>query len=156
MNDNRIESEESQIADNVLVIERIFKARPERVFEAFASLEALARWFGPEGCQVVGGEVDFREGGSYRLRLEIENAQEIELVGAYQLIESPGHLAFSWRWEKNPDHNPCDSFVEIMFMEHEEGTRLRLVQTGIDDDQDRSNHGVGWNGTFDRLKRLFS
>lgn len=156
MKDDIINADDSQIADNVLVLERVFKAAPERVFDAFASLEAMTQWFGPEGCGVLGGEVDFREGGKYRLRLQTEDNGEINLVGVYQTIARPGHLAFSWRWEDNSDFNPCDSFVELMFMEHEQGTLMRLVQTGIDDDQDRSNHVIGWSSTLNKLERIFS
>ena len=156
MNDQTTNKESSEISDDVLTIERILKATPEKVFDAFASAEALSQWFGPEVCEVLEAEVDFREGGKYRLRMTTDSDGEIDLVGVYQTIDRPGHLAFSWRWEDNPDYNPCNSFVELMFHEHPEGTLLRLVQTGIDDDQDRSNHNMGWDSTLNDLERYLA
>lgn len=156
MNEKMRSQSDNVAAGNVLVLERIFKAPPEGVFEAFATADAMSQWFGPEGCSVLEAEVDFREGGRYRLRITTEDGGEIDLIGIYQTIERPGHLAFSWRWEHNPDFNPCDSFVEIMFHEHPSGTLLRLVQTGIEDDQDRSNHVIGWNSTLDKLGQQFA
>ena len=155
MSDQLSNKRNLEIANDVLVIERIFKAEPGRVFDAFSSAGAISQWFGPEGCQVVKAEVDFKEGGKYRLRISTETG-EVELAGVYQTIERPGHLSFSWRWEVNPNGNPCDSFVEVMFHEHPEGTLMRLVQTGIEDDQDRAHHGIGWNSTFDRLGKLMA
>ena len=54
----------SRPVPEVLELERVFKASPERVFDAFASAEAMRQWFGPEGCEVISAEVDFRVGGS--------------------------------------------------------------------------------------------
>ena len=156
MNDQTTNRESSEIANDVLVIERIFKVNPERVFDAFSSAEALTHWFGPEGCQVLEAEVNFQEGGKYRLRITTDNGGEIDLVGVYQTIERPERLAFSWRWEDNADYNPCDSFVELMFHEHPDGTLLRLVQTGIEDNQDRSNHNMGWCSTFNELEQFLT
>lgn len=142
-------------AENVLVLERVFNASPAEIFDAFSTAEAMTQWFGPEGCSVLKATLDFQVGGKYHLRITTENG-EIDLVGVYQTIDRPNHLAFSWRWENNDDFNPCDSFVEIIFRTVPSGTLMRLVQTGIDDDQDRGNHVTGWSSTLDKLERIFS
>ena len=142
-------------SEKTLVLERVFSASPERVFEAFSSAEAMSQWFGPVGCQVLNAQVDFRVGGDYHLRITTEDGGEISLVGTYDHIEKPKYLSFSWRWVYNPDFNPCDSFVNITFQEHGDGTLLRLVQTGIDDDTDRNMHVMGWSSTFEKLALLF-
>ena len=140
---------------DVLVIERIFNAEPGRVFAAFASAEALSQWFGPEGCDVLEAEVDFRVGGRYRLRIDTTDGGEIDLVGGYREIAKPDKLAFTWRWEGNPNFNPCDSLVELIFSQHESGTLLKLVQTGIGDGEDLASHEWGWGSTFNKLEKLF-
>ena len=151
-----IDTTTSQPVPEVLELERVFKAPPERVFDAFSSADALRQWFGPEGCEVRRAEVDFREGGAYRLRITTDDGGEIDLVGKYQTIEPPGRIVFSWRWEDNANFHPCDSVVEITFGEHPEGTLMRLIQTGIEDAEDRANHVMGWSSTLDKLEKLFS
>lgn len=47
------------------VIERNFKASPDKVFNAFAQLDAKRRWFGcHEGIRIVESRMDFRVGGA--------------------------------------------------------------------------------------------
>ncbi len=138
-----------------LELERVFKAPPERVFDAFVTPEALKGWFGPGTCRVKQAEVDLREGGDYHIRMETEFG-EVDLVGAYRTVARPDRLAFSWRWENNPEIRPSDSVVEIDFEPHPDGTRMRFRQVGLPDEESRDNHGMGWNGSFDKLEVFFS
>ena len=149
-------SVKDQSAPEVLELERVFKAPPERVFDAFASAAALKQWFGPGYCGVLKADLDFREGGDYRMRLNTEHSGEVDLVGTYKVIDRPSQITFTWRWEDNPKFNPCDSIVEISLADHPDGTLLKLRQSGIADEVDRANHGFGWNGSFDKLEKQFS
>ena len=52
------------VAHSSFTIERSYPAAPARVFKAWASAEAKARWFsGPSDWQVLKREMDFRVGG---------------------------------------------------------------------------------------------
>jgi uncharacterized protein YndB with AHSA1/START domain len=56
-------------AHGSFAIERRFAAPPARVFDAWASVEAKARWFvGPGGWQPLERALDFRVGGRERVR----------------------------------------------------------------------------------------
>lgn len=48
---------------------RVMRAAPEKVYQAFASAKALEAWLPPEGMTGRMKVFDFREGGSYSLRL---------------------------------------------------------------------------------------
>ncbi|MCB1094189.1 MAG: SRPBCC domain-containing protein [Verrucomicrobiae bacterium] len=151
-----MEPTSSQSTPEIVELERVFKARPERVFDAFASVDAMSQWFGPGHCQVVRGEMDFRIGGTYCLRVDTGSDGEVEVTGEYQAIEPPDFLSFSWRWQGNPEFNPADSVVEIRFEAHADGTLLKLRQIGIENDESRANHGHGWSGAFDKLDKIFT
>ena len=47
------------------VISRVFDAPRERVWKAWTSAEALAQWWGPEGCTIRVIKLDFRLGGVF-------------------------------------------------------------------------------------------
>ena len=146
----------SHSTPETLELERVFKAAPQRVFDAFASVAAMSQWFGPGECQVIRGEMDFRIGGTYCLRVDTGADGEVEVTGEYQTIAPPELLAFTWRWQGNPEFNPSDSVVEIRFEPQADGTLLKLRQIGIENDESRANHCHGWNGAFDKLEKIFT
>ncbi|OJV12350.1 MAG: activator of HSP90 ATPase [Dyadobacter sp. 50-39] len=53
-----------------LRIVRQFKAPQSLVFNAFASKEAFAEWWGPKGSELTVLRFDFREGGSTHYKLD--------------------------------------------------------------------------------------
>jgi uncharacterized protein YndB with AHSA1/START domain len=48
---------------------RVIRARPERIYQAFESSEALESWLPPEGMTGRVLSFSFREGGGYRMRV---------------------------------------------------------------------------------------
>jgi uncharacterized protein YndB with AHSA1/START domain len=65
-------------------IERRYEATPQRVFAAWATPEARARWFvGPEGWQQIERSLDFRIGGKERLRGRFPSGLVTEFNGHY-------------------------------------------------------------------------
>ena len=139
-----------------LDLERVFAAPPERVFDAFTKPEAITGWLGPGACHLLHAEIDLRVGGGYRFRMQTETVGEVDIVGQYQTVERPHRLAFSWRWEDNPEIRPSDSVVEIEFTPHPEGTHMRFRHLGLPDGESRDNHGEGWSGSFDKLEKNLS
>ncbi len=151
MSENTVVREEEGL---VLEMTRRIKASPERVFDAWSSMEALGHWFGPEGSAVVGGEVDFRVGGRYRIEIDTGTYGVMEVGGEYREIDRPHTIAFSWKWTDDEDPSPAEMTVVVTFTAAGDGeTELRLVQTGFADRDSAGNHGIGWGGSFDKLTR---
>jgi len=144
-NTSRI-SEEDGI---VLEISRHLKAPRQRVFEAWSSLDALKQWFGPEGCVVAEGNVDFQVGGQYRLEVETPDSGRVAVSGAYTEIDPPKSIAFTWKWEHSEDE---EMQVRIDLVEAGENeTDLQLTQTNFPDRETAEHHTQGWGGSFDKL-----
>ena len=83
-----------------LRIERDFAAGPERVFDAWTSVDALRRWWpaGP-GWTTPVAEVDARVGGTLRLVMRDPEGAEFGGEGTYLTLDRPRKLAFAWRWD---------------------------------------------------------
>jgi uncharacterized protein YndB with AHSA1/START domain len=57
------------VADRTHVITRQYDAPARLLFEAWSKREHLMKWFGPKGWPVTMCEVDFRQGGRFRMAM---------------------------------------------------------------------------------------
>ncbi|HEV8390114.1 MAG TPA: SRPBCC domain-containing protein [Dongiaceae bacterium] len=57
------------VADRTFVITRHYEAPSRLLFTAWSKPEHLMKWFGPKGWPVTMCEVDFREGGRFRMAM---------------------------------------------------------------------------------------
>lgn len=140
---------------DTLHVTRRFKATRDRVFAAFSSLEAMASWFGPPGCAVVGDNLDFEVGGRYRLRAKTSD-DELVVSGAYREIVPPEKIVFTWKWEDDEDWANVESVITLEFHSHGAETELQLTQVGFPAPANRDRHGIGWGVCFDKLDALLA
>lgn len=76
-----------------LKIVRQFKAPQSLVFNAYASKEAFAEWWGPAGATLTLLQFDFREGGQTHYKLD-NNGMQMWALFRYQTIRQPDSIAF--------------------------------------------------------------
>ena len=57
--------QEGAVGDREVVVTRVVHAPRERVWKAFATAEALAHWWGPDGFTITTSAFEFREGGKW-------------------------------------------------------------------------------------------
>jgi len=134
---------------HTLTMEERFSAPVERVFDAWASSEAVARWFAPGDMRVPEADVDLRPGGRYRIVMEETNGTRHIVTGEYHEIVTNQRLAFTWQWEGSEDV----TFVEVDFRAIDAAsTELKLVHTRFATEALRDLHGQGWGGCFANLR----
>ena len=98
----------------------------ERVWELITRPEHVGTWFGDAGA-----EIDLRPGGAITLRWEEYGTVQ----GRIERIE-PMTL-FSYRWAPFDDPGRAEpgegnsTLIEFMLSESDEGTRLRVVESGF-------------------------
>ncbi len=148
-------------------IERIFKAPIEKVFDAFASAEALTRWWGPVGHALSVKTFEFKPGGKFIFAMEGYDACGLF---EYTVIDRPHTIQYisSFSDEKGnkckapfPIDFPMDILNTLSFTEKNGVTTLRLqghpiaATSSQNETYQSMQDGMqsGFGGTFDQLDR---
>lgn len=142
--------------DRTLVVERVFKAPPERVFAAWTDPAILVEWWGPEGYQTPEYVMDVREGGAWRTVMRNEKGEVHIVSGVYREIAPPRRLVMTWGWQQPDGTRGHETTVELDFEAVADGTRLRLVQRVFVTAEHRDNHRMGWQSSLDKLAVLLA
>ncbi len=124
------------------------RARPEQVYDAIATSEGLDGWF------TTGASVDASPGGHITFRWENWGPENYTGENGGPVVEAnrPHRFAFRWR----VDSGGYETAVEIDLKPKEEGTFVRLVEHGYEDDdtgtQDMLNRASGWAQALTLMK----
>jgi uncharacterized protein YndB with AHSA1/START domain len=125
-----------------VIHEIVLEATVEEVFAMFVDPHRLVRWLG------VTADLEPRPGG--RFRFEVMPGQFCE--GRYVVIEPPSRLVFTWGWtDPAMELLPGSSSVEVTLLPTDEGTRLRLVHSGLATSDGQLLHDDGWSRFLQRL-----
>ena len=132
--------------DATLVVRRLIAATPERLFAAWTVPAQLIAWWGPAPVRCLGAEVDLRVGGAYRIRNGMPDGSELVIAGAFERVEPPRLLVYTWQVGGEPV-----SRVTVQFLAREAGTEVVVTHDRIHSAAVRDDHERGWIGCFDRL-----
>ncbi len=141
-----------------LIIERIFEAPRERVFEAWTDPDELVQWCMPFGFTIPHNEGLIEEGGSYRSCLRSKEGKDHWLSGVYKEIDRPNKLVFTHVWDDDEGRPGTETLVTITFENFEGGgTKMIFMQEGFSSKESRDGHEGGWSEAFEHLEEhLFS
>jgi len=140
--------------DNVLEMERLIPAPPERVFEYWTEPELVAKWFGPGDFDVPSSDLDLRPGGKWRTTIRSPEGKLRTVSGVYSTIEPPRRLVFTWAWDDDNGVRGHETQVTVTLEPTPGGTRLRLVQEDFQNREVRDLHNGGWGSSLSKLQRL--
>ncbi|HEY5437409.1 MAG TPA: SRPBCC domain-containing protein [Acidimicrobiales bacterium] len=154
---------------------RTFRAPLSRVFEAWTSDALVAAWWGPLTIDVTECELDFREGGAYRIAMRHESGPDYTATGTFNNIVIARRFTMVNDLSEHPDDwmqmfRPRGSAYEdvpvvwnydVSFEDDDdEHTTVKVLTTyPIREDRDRfvSLHGEsGWAESFVKLDRLLA
>lgn len=134
-----------------VLIERLIRARPTRVWAALTETEELGRWFCPNPDLELAVVADVVVGGALTVDM---GAGSYVAEGIYTTVEPESVLAFTWAWRHEPDTPP--SHVRITLTDHDERTMLTLRHTDLADAAEATGHVEGWELELDRLDQLLA
>ena len=137
--------------ENSVLIERIFDAPLELLWQIWTDPEYILQWFGgdPKGT-VSDADIDLRVGGKYAIRFSDSNGSEHTAFGKFLVVEFRSRLQYSWEWLSEPGQV---SEVQVEFVPISEKTKLILIHKNLHPD---SKHGylLGWNNALDKIEKL--
>lgn len=131
---------------------RIFDAPRDLVFEAHTSCEHLTNWWGPRKYEFASCDVDFREGGKWRMVHRGPDGDEHAFRGEYREIVPPERIVWTFEYEGFPSQIS----VETLTLEEHDG-KTTLTATSVYDTVEQrdgmlqSGMTEGATETFERL-----
>jgi len=78
-----------------LVIERVFDAPRERVFDVFTQPEHVEKWWGPKGVSNTVAEFEARPGGKIFIAERALDGATIYIAGVVREIERPSRVLYA-------------------------------------------------------------
>lgn len=132
---------------------RVLKAPPERVYRAFTTPEALAKWIPPYGFTCTVHHVEPRVGGTFKMSFTNFTTQHSHAFGGEYLELIPNELL---RYtDKFDDPNlPGVMQVTVLLKQVSCGTELSVVQEGIPDLIPVEMCYLGWQESLAQLAML--
>ncbi len=138
------------------VIERVWQAPIDQIWELWTTAEGIASWFGPKGFIVEVEEIDLRAGGTFRYTMR---ATDPETVAAMEKQGRPAsHAVVSTVTEVDPPNKlvydspmgPETMTTSVEFSEGAEGVKMVLVISATKAGM-TEGAAMGWKSSLERF-----
>lgn len=157
-----------------ITFERVFKASPEKVWQAWTDPEMVKKWWGPEGFTSPSAKSDLRVGGKYVYAMHgpvgtqfdkdmYSGGEFVEIVPHEKLVvtdyfcdENGNKISPAESELESPDF-PEEQTVTILFADQGDGTtKLSIIYSEPETDAQwqamlKSGMEEGWNSTLNKL-----
>ncbi|WP_131537060.1 SRPBCC family protein [Pedobacter nototheniae] len=139
--------------NNSVSLHRVIKASPEKVFRAFADSVAHATWLPPYGFLCTVQEMDFKEGGKFKMTFtNFSTGNGHSFGGTYLEIKPNSFIKYS---DKFDDPNlPGEMITTIQLNKVLCGTELKVLQEGIPAVIPAEMCYLGWQESLEKLIKL--
>jgi uncharacterized protein YndB with AHSA1/START domain len=156
----------ADVAGKDLVVERVFDASRERVFDMFTKAEHLREWWGPKMAAIAIAEYDARPGGKIFMGERYPDGAMFYLAGVVRDIERPSRLVFAIHFanEKRervspPAHSGLGAawdgeiVSDVSFSAEGQRTRvtIRTERSGVTAEWSEKAR-FGWGESLDKLE----
>lgn len=150
-------------AQDAVVIERIFEAPVDLVWQMWTDPEHFAAWYGPEGAAVPVAQMDVRVGGTRLVCMTVatpDGPMSMWFTGEYREVVTNERLVYTESLSDEhgnvvaqsdpgvPDGHPTTTEVRVELEDVDGRTRMVMTHVGVPDD---SPGAAGWAMAFDKL-----
>lgn len=144
-----------------IIIDRIFNAPVEMVWQAWTKAENIAKWWGPKGFNTTVKQHDFREGGKWEYVMIDESGNEYPAIGVFKEIVLHKKISSSDEFGDFQSASEKFDFPKVklfttLFESMGEQTKLTLIydHASMIEKEKHIKLGVigGWNTSLDKLE----
>jgi uncharacterized protein YndB with AHSA1/START domain len=111
-----------------VVMERVFEATPERLFNIMSDPKLVPQWWGPAQFQTKVDKMDFRVGGEWRFVHVGPGEQEFGFHGVYKEIVPNKKISDTFNFEGIPAGH---EMVETMVLEALDDSKTKATMTSV-------------------------
>jgi uncharacterized protein YndB with AHSA1/START domain len=143
----------AQASTNTVRLHRVLAAKPEKVYRAFTTPDALARWLPPNGFTCTVHQLDAKVGGTHRMSFTNFTTGNGHAFGGTYLELIPGErIRYTDRFE---DPNlPGEMTTTVTLRPVLVGTDVTIVQEGLPAAIPVEACYLGWQQSLNHLARL--
>lgn len=138
---------------NTVRLHRVLRATPERIYRAFVTADAMAKWLPPYGftCQVH--HMEAKVGGTFRMSFtNFSSGNGHSFGGEYHELVPNQRIRYS---DKFDDPNlPGETVVTVVLTQVSCGTDVQIVQEGIPEMIPVEMCYLGWQESLAQLATL--
>jgi len=138
---------------NTVRLHRVFAAQPDKVYRAFTSADAMARWLPPDGFTCSVHRMDAKVGGTYRMSFTNFTTDKTHAFGGKYLELSPGERIRYTATFEDPNL-PGEMTTSIDLKPVSVGTEVNIIQEGLPAIIPVEACYIGWQQSLNHLARL--
>ena len=138
---------------NTVRLHRVLAAKPDKVYRAFTTADAMARWLPPDGFTCSVHQMDAKVGGTYRMSFTNFTTGKTHAFGGKYLELVPNErIRYTDRFE---DPNlPGEMTTSISMKPVSVGTEVNIIQEGLPAAIPVEACYLGWQQSLNHLARL--
>ena len=141
------------MAGNTVRLHRVLRAPPERVYRAFITAEAMAKWIPPNGFTATVHHMEAKVGGTFKMSFTNFTTQQSHSFGGEYLELVPNEL-LRYTDEFDDPNLPGVMQVTVSLKAVSCGTELSIEQAGIPDVIPVEMCYLGWQESLVLLAKL--
>ena len=151
------------VSKDAVVIERIFDAPIDLIWQMWTQAEHFKKWYGPQGASVPVAEMDVRAGGKRLVCMEMQmpdRSMKMWFTGEYREVAPKKRLVYTDSMaDENgnvvspsamgmPEGHPATTEVTVLFEDLGGRTKMIMTHAGIPAD---SGGAGGWEQAFAKM-----
>jgi uncharacterized protein YndB with AHSA1/START domain len=149
----QLEKGEIVVGTNTIRLHRVFRATPERIYQAFLDADAMVKWLPPNGFTGKVHHMEAKVGGSFKMSFTNFTTGKSHSFGG-QYLELVPHERIRYTDNFDDPNLPGEIRVTVTLKKVSCGTEVNIVQEGVPDVIPAEACYLGWQESLILLGKL--